>query len=99
MSPASSAVLAELAELLACPNCGLALAAVGRALRCGSGHSFDLARQGYVSLLTGAATRFTGDTADMLQARSDFHARGHFTPVAAAVAPPPAPPGGKRCVL
>ncbi|MFC3960705.1 putative RNA methyltransferase [Nocardia jiangsuensis] len=99
MSPASSAVLAELAEALACPNCGLALAAVGRALRCAGGHGFDLARQGYVSLLTGAASRFTGDTADMLQARSDFHARGHFAPVAAAVATAAAPPEGNGVLL
>lgn len=86
MSPASSTILTELAELLACPNCGHALAPAGPALRCGSGHSFDLARQGYVSLLTGASTRMTGDTADMLEARSAFHARGHFAPVAAALA-------------
>ncbi len=85
--------------MLACPNCGLALAAADRALRCGSGHGFDLARQGYVSLLTGTATRFTGDTADMLLARSDFHARGHFAPVAAAVATAAAPPGGNGVLL
>lgn len=36
---------------LRCPNCGACLARNGSALRCQSGHSFDIARQGYVSLL------------------------------------------------
>lgn len=35
----------------------------------------------------------------MLQARSDFHARGHFDPVAAAVATAAAPPEGNGVLL
>ncbi|MBH0775883.1 putative RNA methyltransferase [Nocardia bovistercoris] len=77
--------LAEVAALLACPECGLPLAAADRVLRCGRGHSFDVAKQGYVSLLTGASTKMTGDTADMLDARAAFQGAGHFTPIALAL--------------
>lgn len=55
-------------------------------LRCGHGHSFDVAKQGYVSLLTGASTKMTGDTAAMLDARAAFQGGGHFAPIADAVA-------------
>nr|WP_306361130.1 methyltransferase domain-containing protein [Nocardia sp. CC227C] len=76
-------------------------------MRCPRGHSFDLAKQGYVSLLTGSSTKMTGDTPAMLEARAAFQTAGHFAPIAAVVAgavemsirprPPaarPAPPGG-----
>ncbi len=53
---------------------------------CARGHSFDIAKQGYVSLLTGAATKMSGDTADMLDARERFQSAGHFTPIARAAA-------------
>nr|WP_246010915.1 methyltransferase domain-containing protein [Nocardia mexicana] len=57
-----------------------------RSLICARGHSFDMARQGYVSLLTGASTKMTGDTADMLDARAAFQGARHFAPIADAVA-------------
>ncbi|MFC9876999.1 putative RNA methyltransferase [Nocardia salmonicida] len=78
--------LTEVAALLACPECGDALQPHDRALRCGTGHSFDIARQGYVGLLTGASTKMTGDTADMLDARAAFQGAGHFAPIAAEIA-------------
>ncbi len=55
-------------------------------MRCGNRHSFDIARQGYVGLLTGASTKMTGDTATMLDARAAFQSAGHFAPIANAVA-------------
>ncbi|QXN95992.1 methyltransferase type 11 [Nocardia iowensis] len=75
-----------MAGLLACPECALGLEPHARVLRCGHGHSFDIAKQGYVSLLTGASTKMTGDTAAMLDARAAFQGGGHFAPIAAAVA-------------
>lgn len=75
-----------MAALLACPECGRDLHLRERALRCESGHSFDIARQGYVGLLTGASTKMTGDTADMLDARAAFQGAGHFAPIAVAAA-------------
>nr|WP_280248872.1 methyltransferase type 11 [Nocardia abscessus] len=94
MAPAEHSALAVAAGVLACPEClracqdaaPLALEPRDRALRCGRGHSFDVARQGYVSLLTGASTKMTGDTAAMLEARAAFQGGGHFAPIADAVA-------------
>ncbi|MFI9509258.1 putative RNA methyltransferase [Nocardia sp. NPDC052566] len=86
MSPANTSALAATAGLLACPECGLGLEATTGALRCEQGHSFDIAKQGYVSLLTGASTKMTGDTAAMLDARAAFQGAGHFAPIAEAVA-------------
>ncbi|WP_223885062.1 putative RNA methyltransferase [Nocardia colli] len=86
MSPADTSALAAVAGLLACPECALGLEPRDRVLRCGHGHSFDIAKQGYVSLLTGASTKMTGDTAAMLDARATFQGGGHFAPIATAVA-------------
>jgi len=47
------------------------------ALVCPAGHRFDIARQGQVSLLA-APLRFTGDDGQMIAARADFLAAGHF---------------------
>ncbi|MFC9967051.1 putative RNA methyltransferase [Nocardia ignorata] len=78
--------LTEVAALLACPECGDTLQPGAGTLRCGNRHSFDIARQGYVGLLTGASTKMTGDTAAMLDARAAFQSAGHFAPIANAVA-------------
>lgn len=67
-------------ELIACPSCASALHQVSGALTCESGHSFDIAREGYVNLTTGH-TRHTGDTAEMLTHRSAVHASGAFQPL------------------
>lgn len=77
--------LATVAFLLACPECGDILAVRDRSLFCARGHAFDIARQGYVSLLTGASTKMSGDTAAMLDARAAFQNARHFAPIADAV--------------
>jgi 23S rRNA (guanine745-N1)-methyltransferase len=79
-------VLADVVPLLRCPLCSGGLAAAGPALRCSGGHSFDVARQGYVSLLAGAAGAGTGDTAPMVAAREAFLATGAFAPLAEELA-------------
>jgi len=79
-------LLREIVEHLRCPHCEGDLAVVGRALTCPSGHSFDIARQGHVSLLPGDARPGTADTREMVDAREAFFARGHFSVVADAVA-------------
>ncbi|WP_430331625.1 putative RNA methyltransferase [Rhodococcus sp. ACT016] len=82
-------MLADVCALLACPQCGNELDLeedAGRALVCPRGHSFDVARQGYVTLLTGAATKFTGDSPEMIAARDEFLDSGHFAPLMDAVA-------------
>lgn len=81
-------------DMLRCPVCGGRFAAEG-ALRCAVGHSFDVARQGYVNLLTGpgsAAAARNADSAEMVRARVEFLGAGHYARVADAVvaACPPA---------
>lgn len=53
-----------------CPVCGAALAPQGAAWRCVQGHCFDVARQGYVNLLTVTQkhSRHPGDTREMVAA-------------------------------
>jgi 23S rRNA (guanine745-N1)-methyltransferase len=70
--------------VLACPVCLGALAREGAALRCPNGHAFDVARQGYAALATGAAV--PGDTAPMVRDRADFLAAGHYAAIAEVVA-------------
>lgn len=79
-------MLSEVTELLACPLCRSGFGLQERALVCGSGHSFDVARQGYVSLLTGSATKFPGDSAEMIAAREQFLGGGGFDALMDAVA-------------
>nr|WP_243745176.1 methyltransferase domain-containing protein [Streptomyces hainanensis] len=71
--------------MLRCPICGGSLRPADRALRCPAGHSFDVARQGYVSLLAGGGAPTGADSAEMVRARVDFLAAGHYAPIAAAV--------------
>lgn len=77
--------LLALASLLRCPHCAGTLASDGRTLGCASGHRFDIARQGYVSLGTGGKVRHPGDTAEMVQSRTAFLSRGHYGPIRDAV--------------
>ncbi|WP_327676951.1 putative RNA methyltransferase [Kitasatospora sp. NBC_00458] len=79
-------MLQDIEPYLACPHCAQALTLDGRTLRCPGGHSHDLAKQGYVSLLAGDAHTGTGDTAEMVAARSDFLAAGHYRPISDALA-------------
>jgi 23S rRNA (guanine745-N1)-methyltransferase len=79
-------VLADVVEYLCCPHCGAELALGAGTLQCRAGHSFDVARQGYVSLLPGAPRAASGDSAAMVAARELFLGAGHFEPLEAALA-------------
>ena len=69
-----------------CPNCRQPLVSEGRTLRCEAGHSFDVAREGYVNLVTGKAPSASqGDDAAMVQARRAFLGRGYYEPLATAL--------------
>jgi len=57
-----------------------------RSLVCDAAHSFDVARQGYVSLLDGRARKLRSDTSEMVAARGRVHAAHAFAPVVDAVA-------------
>ena len=79
-------MLGDVLRFLVCPLCGEALAQRDAAVGCRRGHSFDVARQGYVNLLPGGRSVPGGDTPGMVSARDGFLAAGHFAPVAAALA-------------
>ena len=71
---------------LRCPVCaGQVLAGDGQ-VDCDRGHSFNIARQGYVSLTSGRGGPGTGDSAAMVMARERFLGGGHYRPVADAIA-------------
>jgi 23S rRNA (guanine745-N1)-methyltransferase len=78
-------MLADVLPLLRCPHCGRSLAAGEASVRCPAGHSFDIARQGYLSLLPGDARLGSADTAAMVAARERFLGAGHFDPLAEAL--------------
>lgn len=82
--------------------CGRGLKLAPSALRCADGHSFDIARPGYVNLMPGGARPGTADTAEMVAARCEFLAAGHYAALAGAVADLAAasvPPAGPAPVL
>ncbi|MDB5179091.1 MAG: methyltransferase protein [Patescibacteria group bacterium] len=65
-----------------CPNCNEALESAGGSLVCVNGHTFDVAREGYVNLLTGRQrSGHKGDTPEMLAARRRFFAGGYYEPL------------------
>ncbi|MGH3761398.1 putative RNA methyltransferase [Actinophytocola sp.] len=78
-------MLTDVLPYLACPHCGGGLTASRTAVRCATGHGFDVARQGYVNLLSGRAS-VGGDSADMVASRAAFLDAGHYAPIARAVA-------------
>jgi 23S rRNA (guanine745-N1)-methyltransferase len=72
-------------KILICPHCGGELRQNGASLICSNGHTANLARQGYVSLLGRRSGTHTADSAEMLDARDRILGAGHFDPVAAAI--------------
>jgi 23S rRNA (guanine745-N1)-methyltransferase len=79
-------VLDDVVGYLRCPACSAGLTRLDGALRCDAGHSFDIARQGYVSLLPPGAPGGGGDTAAMVRARGEFLAGGHYAGIAGLLA-------------
>ena len=71
----------DLVSALRCPVCGDALGLTDRTASCPNGHSYDLAKQGYLNLLPLASTGIEGDSAAMVEARSTFLDHGHYAPI------------------
>src|SRR3954464_8631495 len=74
-------------DLFRCPVCQADLALVERSLQCPQRHSFDLARTGYVNLLTGhgAVPAEGGDAPQQLARRDAFLGQGHFDGITDAI--------------
>lgn len=71
--------------LLGCPVCAGRLTRQDGVVGCRTGHRFDIARQGYLTLLGPGSRTDTGDTADMVAARQEFLDAGHFGPLTDAI--------------
>ena len=73
---------------LKCPVCGGILLREEKTVRCGKGHSFDIARQGYVNLLMSNKTsaKRHGDDKLMVAARRSFLEKGYYDPLRKAIA-------------
>ena len=65
---------------LICPVCSGALIKKDNSFRCEKNHSFDIAREGYVNLLTGKHKdgSLIGDNKDMAKSRKAFLEKGYF---------------------
>lgn len=63
-----------------CPVCFAALKQNGHSLRCEKGHTFDLARSGYVNLIR-SQKKNHGDDPEMVRARSRFLDAGYYQPL------------------
>ena len=68
-----------------CPSCGLALTlnaeSQPKTYSCTNGHSFDMAKEGYLNLLLAQhkRSRNPGDSDDMIRSRQRFLATGHYS--------------------
>lgn len=80
-------MLSHIVDILADPNDGTALSGADDFSRLvsESGHSFDVAKQGYVTLAAGAGLKHKGDDMDMVNARETYLAMGNFAPFVEAV--------------
>lgn len=74
-------------DALACPLDGCSLTPSEKTWRCENGHSFDVARQGYVHLLPVQKKRTLdpGDSKEMVAARQRFLKAGFYAKIADAV--------------
>ena len=85
--PGPALPLEAVARSLRCPVCGSQVRVGDGRVTCERGHSFDIARQGYVTLAAGGrAGPGTGDSAAMVMAREAFLGAGHYQPLADAIA-------------
>lgn len=85
MSSAVPRPLAAVAPWLRCPVCSQPFAPVAGALACSRGHSFDVARSGYVTLFETGVPHPFGDDGTMVEARANVEQAGHFEPLRAAL--------------
>nr|WP_326213854.1 methyltransferase domain-containing protein [uncultured Oscillibacter sp.] len=70
-------------SLFCCPLCAAPLERAAGAYRCPGGHSFDIAREGYVHLLppNQKHSALPGDDREMVLARREFLSGGYYQPL------------------
>lgn len=65
--------------MLICPVCGVPLQKEGGVMRCQAGHSFDVAKEGYVNLLRSSKNGdLIGDDKFSARSRRDFLNKGYY---------------------
>lgn len=71
-----------------CPVCKKKLKKLDNVLHCQNGHSFDIARKGYVNLLTTNKRnpKNSGDNAEMVKSRTNFLNKNYYLPLAERIA-------------
>lgn len=74
-------------EALFCPVCHGSLHLKDKTLKCENNHSFDLAKEGYVNLLTNShkSGDLMGDNKSMALSRQDFLNKGYFESLASFI--------------
>ena len=68
--------------MLCCPVCAKSLTYTDHTARCEHGHSFDIAREGYINLLRGSKSGDKiGDDKYSARSRRDFLNKGYYAPL------------------
>ena len=81
-----SEALLAVQSALRCPHCAASIKIDTGVAKCDAGHSFDIARQGYVNFLTNQTFSKNADSAAMVGARQMMHARPFFQHLAQQIA-------------
>lgn len=71
-------------SVFSCPVCGKELFVIGRTYKCEKNHCFDMAKSGYVNLLTSDRmnSKLPGDNKLMVRSRREFLSRGYYANLA-----------------
>ncbi len=77
--------LPQYLHILTCPLCQTHFTQVGSAIKCENAHTFDIAKEGYINLLTKKLPGSMGDTKEMLLARRAFLEDGQYQPLVTAI--------------
>ena len=81
-----SEALSFVQAAMRCPHCAASIKIGAGVAKCDAGHSFDIARQGYVNFLTNQTFIKNADSAAMVGARQKMHARPFFQNLAQQIA-------------
>ena len=70
--------------MLRCPKCGKPLSKEEKRYFCEEGHSYDIAKEGYVNLMlvNQKHSKNPGDNDESLAARRTFLGKGYYQPLA-----------------
>ena len=71
-----------MSNYLICPVCSCELTRAENAYKCEKGHSYDIAKRGYVNLLMSTKSTTHGDNREMIEARERFLSKEFYSPLA-----------------